>query len=85
MPQAIIKRDGRTTEFHVEKIASAIEKAFQACAAMQDRSTADMIAAKVAKKLDEGAIEGTPTVEPRPRCQLSPDPNPEGHHLQQGG
>ncbi len=63
MPQAIIKRDGRTTEFHVEKIASAIEKAFQACAAMQDRSTADMIAAKVAKKLDEGAIEGTPTVE----------------------
>ncbi len=63
MPQAIIKRDGRTAEFHVEKIASAIEKAFQACAAMQDRQTADMIAAKVAQKLDDGAIEGTPTVE----------------------
>lgn len=63
MPQSIIKRDGRTTEFHVEKIATAIEKAFQACAAMQDRSVADEIAAKVAKKLDEGAIEGTPTVE----------------------
>ncbi|MCI9129762.1 MAG: anaerobic ribonucleoside triphosphate reductase [Eggerthellaceae bacterium] len=63
MPQAIIKRDGRQTEFHVDKIASAIEKAFQACAAMQDRSTADMIAAKVAQKLDDGAIEGIPTVE----------------------
>lgn len=63
MPQSIIKRDGRTTEFHVEKIATAIEKAFQACAAMQDRAVADEIAAKVAKKLDEGAIEGTPTVE----------------------
>ncbi len=63
MPQSIIKRDGRTTEFHVDKIATAIEKAFQACAAMQDRAVADEIAAKVAKKLDEGAIEGIPTVE----------------------
>ncbi len=63
MPQAIIKRDGRTTEFHVDKIAAAVEKAFQACAAMQDRQTADMIAERVAQKLDEGAIEGTPTVE----------------------
>ncbi len=63
MPQSIIKRDGRTAEFHVDKIASAIEKAFQACAAMQDRETADLIAAKVAQKLDDGAIEGTPTVE----------------------
>ena len=63
MPASIIKRDGRTAEFHAEKIATAIEKAFQACAAMQDRIVADEIAAKVVKKLDEGAIEGTPTVE----------------------
>ena len=63
MPQAIIKRDGRKTEFHEEKIAAAIEKAFQACAAMQDRETADQIARKVAQKIDEGAIEGIPTVE----------------------
>ncbi len=63
MPQSIIKRDGRTTEFHVEKIAAAIEKAFQACAAMQDRSVANDIAQKVVQKLDDGAIEGTPTVE----------------------
>ncbi len=63
MPQSIIKRDGRTTEFHTDKIATAIEKAFQACAAMQDRAVAEEIAAKVAKKLDEGAIEGIPTVE----------------------
>ena len=63
MVETIIKRDGRTAEFHVEKIAEAVEKAFTACAAMQDRSTADQIAAQVAQKIEEGAIEGTPTVE----------------------
>lgn len=63
MPQSIVKRDGRTTEFHVDKIATAVEKAFQACAAMQDRSVAMEIAKKVSQKLDDGAIEGTPTVE----------------------
>ena len=62
MVKTIIKRDGRTAEFHAEKIADAVEKSFQACAAMQDRAVADEIAAKVVKKLDEGAIEGTPTV-----------------------
>ena len=63
MVRTIIKRDGRTAEFHQEKIASAVEKAFAACAAMQDRVVADEIAAKVVAKIDEGAIEGTPTVE----------------------
>ena len=59
----IIKRDGRTAEFHKEKIAEAVEKAFQACAAMQGREQADEIADKVVAKLESGAIEGTPTVE----------------------
>ncbi len=63
MVDTIIKRDGRTTTFHSEKIADAVEKAFQACAAMQDRAVAEEIAATVVKKLDDGAIEGTPTVE----------------------
>ncbi len=63
MIRAIIKRDGRTAEFHQEKIAEAVEKAFQACAAMQDRSVADEIALKVVEKIESGAIEGTPTVE----------------------
>ena len=63
MVTTIIKRDGRTAEFKQEKIAEAVEKAFQACAAMQDRAVADEIAAKVVEKLDAGAIEGTPTVE----------------------
>ncbi len=63
MVQAIIKRDGRTAEFHQEKIAEAVEKSFRACAAMQDRSVADEIAEKVVEKIDAGAIEGTPTVE----------------------
>ncbi len=63
MVRAIIKRDGRTAEFHKEKIADAVEKAFNACAAMQDRTVAEEIADKVVEKLEGGAIEGTPTVE----------------------
>ena len=63
MITTIIKRDGRTTTFHKEKIAEAVEKAFQACAAMQDRKAADEIADKVVAKLEAGALEGTPTVE----------------------
>ena len=47
MVTTIIKRDGRTAEFHKEKIAQAVEKAFQASSSMQDRSAADVIADKV--------------------------------------
>ena len=63
MITTIIKRDGRTTTFHKEKIAEAVEKAFQASAAMQDRTAADEIADKVVAKIEAGALEGTPTVE----------------------
>ncbi len=63
MVTAIIKRDGRTAEFQQNKIADAVEKAFQACGAMQDRVAADEIAQKVVDKIEAGAIEGTPTVE----------------------
>jgi ribonucleoside-triphosphate reductase (formate) len=63
MITTIIKRDGRTSEFHVEKIAEAVEKAFQASSSMQDRAVADEIANKVVEKIEDGAIEGTPTVE----------------------
>ena len=37
MVETIMKRDGRTVEFKQEKIAEAVERAFQACGAMQDR------------------------------------------------
>ena len=37
MITSIIKRDGRETVFDQTKIADAIEKAFQASGAMQDR------------------------------------------------
>ena len=63
MVTTIIKRDGRTAEFNQEKIAEAVEKAFQACGAMQDRAAAEGIAQQVVQKLDDGAIEGIPTVE----------------------
>ena len=63
MVTTIIKRDGRTAEFNQEKIAEAVGKAFQACGAMQDRAAAEGIAQQVVQKLDDGAIEGIPTVE----------------------
>lgn len=59
----IVKRDGRTTQFDQEKIADAIEKAFQASGAMQNRAVAEDITASVVEKLEHGAIEGIPTVE----------------------
>ncbi|MDO4183384.1 MAG: anaerobic ribonucleoside triphosphate reductase [Coriobacteriia bacterium] len=63
MITSIVKRDGRTVEFHEAKITDAIEKAFQACGAMQDRAMAEEISAKVVAKLEAGAIEGIPSVE----------------------
>lgn len=63
MATTIIKRDGRKAEFEVGKIAEAVERAFQACGAMQDRAAAEDIAQQVVRKLDSGAIEGTPSVE----------------------
>lgn len=63
MVMTIVKRDGRTAEFQTEKIAEAIEKAFRACGAMQDRKVAEEIAGKVVEKIDNGAFEGIPTVE----------------------
>lgn len=63
MISTIIKRDGRTTEFDQTKITDAIEKAFQASGAMQGRSVAEEISNTVMEKIENGAIEGTPTVE----------------------
>ena len=63
MVESIIKRDGRAVDFHQEKIAEAVEKAFRASGAMQPRGVADGIAERVVEKVESGAIEGTPTVE----------------------
>ena len=59
----IIKRDVRKTQFDQTKIVDAIEKAFQASGAMQDRNVAEQITRSVVDKLEQGAIEGVPTVE----------------------
>ena len=63
MVTTIIKRDGRTADFKIDKITDAVEKAFQASGAMQDRGVAQDIAEKVVAKIEAGAIEGIPTVE----------------------
>ena len=65
MVTTIIKRDGRTAQFDESKIAEAVEKAFQASGAMQSRTAADEVASRVVQKLEDGAIEGIPTVEER--------------------
>ncbi|MCL1846734.1 MAG: anaerobic ribonucleoside triphosphate reductase [Coriobacteriia bacterium] len=63
MVTSIVKRDGRAVEFETDKIAEAIEKAFVASGSLKERSVADNLAAQVVKKIEEGAIEGPPTVE----------------------
>ena len=60
---SIVKRDGRAVDFKIEKIANAIEKAFIATGSLKDRSVSDGLALQVLKKIEEGAIEGVPTVE----------------------
>jgi ribonucleoside-triphosphate reductase len=60
---SIVKRDGRAVSFEVSKIADAIEKAFSASGALKDRKVADRLALQVVRKIEEGAIEGVPTVE----------------------
>ncbi|MDR1082606.1 MAG: anaerobic ribonucleoside triphosphate reductase [Coriobacteriales bacterium] len=59
----IVKRDGRAVNFEMAKIADAIEKAFTASGSLKERSVADKLAQQVVRKISEGAIEGTPTVE----------------------
>ena len=63
MIKQITKRDGRKVAFHIEKIVDAIEKAFKACGAMQDRQVAQDIAEKVVAKAEAGALGGEITVE----------------------
>jgi len=63
MVETIIKRDGRSVGFELSKITDAIEKAFMASGTYQDRSVAEKLAQQVMHKLEDGAIEGVPTVE----------------------
>jgi ribonucleoside-triphosphate reductase len=60
---SIIKRDGRAVNFETDKIADAIDKAFTASGSFKERSVVDSLALQVVKKIEEGAIEGAPTVE----------------------
>lgn len=59
----IVKRDGRAVNFETSKIADAIEKAFSASGVLKEREICNKLAAQVVKKIEGGAIEGTPTVE----------------------
>ncbi|MDO5335362.1 MAG: anaerobic ribonucleoside triphosphate reductase [Coriobacteriia bacterium] len=62
MIETIVKRDGRTTAFNAVKITDAIEKAFEAAGAMQEREVAEEITRAVVEKL-EGHEGDLPTVE----------------------
>lgn len=58
----IVKRDGRTVEFNVEKIAEAIYKAAEVLGG-KDRSTANYLAKQVELYLTEKCGNTTPSVE----------------------
>ncbi|MDR1184710.1 MAG: anaerobic ribonucleoside triphosphate reductase [Coriobacteriales bacterium] len=60
---SIVKRDGRAVNFEADKIADAIEKAFSASGTFKERAVAEKLALQVVKKIEEGAIEGAPSVE----------------------
>ena len=62
MVTSIVKRDGRTAEFRLDKIVDAIEKAFQASGAMQGRDVAQRVAESVLAKID-AVTDSLPTVE----------------------
>lgn len=62
MLKTIVKRDGRTTSFNVEKIANAIYRAAQAIGG-HDYDTSLELAKKVAENLEKIATDGSPTVE----------------------
>ncbi len=63
VPTTIKKRDGRVVDFDLEKIFDAVEKAFLASGAMQNRQVSRDVANLVLAKIIGGAVEGIPTVE----------------------
>jgi ribonucleoside-triphosphate reductase len=60
---SIVKRDGRAVNFEADKIADAIEKAFSASGTFKERAVVENLALQVVRKIEEGAIEGGPSVE----------------------
>ncbi len=63
MVKAIVKRDGRSVEFNLEKIANAVEKAFSATNSRCGAVEAMEVAVEVEKTLDEKLGGNNPTVE----------------------
>lgn len=62
MITTIKKRDGRTVHFDINKIASAMEKAFEATVGKKDYAICLNLAQEVSNKFEENGIE-SPTVE----------------------
>lgn len=63
MVTSIVKRDGRAVEFDLSKISDAIEKAFVASGNLSNVETYNKLAEAVQAKIENGAIEGPPSVE----------------------
>ena len=62
MVEYIVKRDGRTAEFDINKITKAINKAFIASTKRDDKVYARNLANKVLYEIEEQGLT-TPTVE----------------------
>ena len=63
MISSILKRDGRQVPFDIQKISSAIYKAFKASGSAKDEQTAMNIALEVEAELERNESIGIPTVE----------------------
>ncbi len=63
MITTIVKRDGRTVAFTMQKIEDAVLKAFQASGSAKGRDTAHEIASQVIEQLERNETIGTPSVE----------------------
>lgn len=59
----VIKRDGTTVNFDIEKISNAIGKAFQSCSVTTDKSVLDLLALRVSAHFTNKVKRGTITVE----------------------
>jgi ribonucleoside-triphosphate reductase len=59
----VVKRNGKTAEFDIKKIAAALEKAFEACERPTHPSVIDFLALKVTSDFESKIKDGLIAVE----------------------
>ena len=59
----VVKRDGKSVEFNIQKISDAIKQAFEACQKAYNQDVIDFLALKVTADFTDKIVDGTVTVE----------------------